>query len=296
MLRVIISSPGELQPVFDTVLEKATRICGASFGVLQLCEGDAFRTVAMHNAPPAFIQRKRHDPMVRNLPRNDPLEQARTTLRVVEVVDCQEDEAFRDGTPGGAFARLTGAGGMLTVPMLKDNRVSGIIAIYRLKVRPFTDKQIALVENFATQAVMAIESARLLNELRQRTDDLSESLQQQTATSEVLGVISSSPGELGPVYRSLLENAVQSARRNSLRCISATARPFAWPRSTPPQLAGLGSIDNSLILFSRGRRDEFHREKCNHYKGILASSVPKLSQLRPVIVRRSTLFRARLGA
>src|SRR6516165_11834808 len=184
VLRVISSSPGELQPVFDTVLEKATRICGASFGVLQLGEGDAFRTVAMHNAPPAFIQRKRHDPMVRNLPRNDPLEQARTTLRVVEVADCQEDEAFRDGTPGGAFARLTGARSMLTVPMLKDNGLTGIVAIYRLEVRPFTERQSKLVQNFAAQAVIAIENTRLLNELR-------ESLQQQTATSEVLQVISS---------------------------------------------------------------------------------------------------------
>src|SRR6516165_2862363 len=209
VLRVISSSPGELQPVFDTVLEKATRICGASFGVLQLCEGDAFRTVAMHNAPPAFIQRKRHDPMVRNLPRNDPLEQARTTLRVVEVADCQEDEAFRDGTPGGAFARLTGARSMLTVPMLKDNGVSGIIAIYRLEVRPFTAKQIESVTTFAAQVVIAIENTRLLNELRQRTDDLSESLQQQTATADVLKVISSSPGALEPVFEAMLANATR---------------------------------------------------------------------------------------
>ena len=207
VLQTISSSPGELQPVFDAMLEKATRICGANFGVLHLCDNDAFRTVAIHNAPPGYLEHKRRDPMVRNIPQDDPLQRVSDKLGVIQVADAREETAYRDGTPGGTFARLTGVRSMLMVPMLKDNNLVGVIAIYRQEVRSFSDKQIELVQNFANQAVIAIENTRLLNELR-------ELLQQQTATADVLRVISISPGELEPVFQAMLENAVRICDAN----------------------------------------------------------------------------------
>src|SRR5262249_48154880 len=159
----------------------------------------------------------------------------------------------------GAPARLGGARSLIAVPMLKDDDLVGAIVIYRQEVRPFTDKQIELLTNFAAQAVIAIENTRLPNELRQRTDDLSEALEQQTATSEVLGVISSSPGELEPVFQTMLENAKRLCEakfgdlylrdRDGFRMVATHNSPPAYaaarrrePLVRPPPDAPLGLV------------------------------------------------------
>ncbi len=208
VLRIISSSPGDLQPVFEAILSNATRLCGANFGTLYLCDGDAFRAAAFHNAPAAFIEARKNK-LLRPGP-DTTLGDAARTKRVAQVLDSMNREPYRQRDPFVvAGAELGGYRTIVSVPMLKEDALLGVISIYRQEVRAFTDKEIALVLNFADQAVIAIENTRLLKELRQRTGDLTEALEQQTATSEVLRVISSSPGELAAVFQAMLDNAVR---------------------------------------------------------------------------------------
>ena len=207
VLRVISSSPGDLDPVFAAMLENAVRICDASFGSMQLREGDGFRRVALHNAPPEFLEFHKNAPVI-SVSNAKLLDEVLTKKQVVHVADLRLED------PDTPLTKYAGARSLVVVPLLKEGEFMGAFGIYRQEVRPFTDKQIELVQNFAAQAVIAIENTRLLNELRQRTDDLTELLEQQTATSEVLQVISSSPGETERVFETMLAEAIRICAAN----------------------------------------------------------------------------------
>jgi len=252
VLQVISSSPGDLQPVFASMLENAVRICDAKFGNIYGWDGTVLRFLAAHNTPPALAAARKNMPMT--VEHNGLIGPMVATKSVTQVVDAAADPGYTERRDPAAITavELGGVRTCIAVPMLKENELIGSFSLYRQEVRPFTEKQIALVTSFASQAVIAIENARLLTELR-------ESLAQQTATADVLSVISSSPGELEPVFETMLQNAVRICgadfgnlwlrEGDSFRIGATHGAPDAWAeflRSEPtfnadPRL-GLGQI------------------------------------------------------
>jgi GAF domain-containing protein len=190
VLKVISSSPGELDPVFQAMLANAVRICEANFGMLFRFEDSAWRAAAMLGVPPAFAEFWQRGPQRPG--RLTALGRNVETKQTVHIVDVRTDPAYLEGEPVFVAAvKLGGFRTILNVPMLKDNELIGVFAIYRQEVRAFTDKQIELVKNFAAQAVIAIENARLLNELRVRTNELAQSVGELQALGEVSQAVNS---------------------------------------------------------------------------------------------------------
>jgi hypothetical protein len=202
VLQVINSSPGDLAPVFDAMLDRATSLCEAAFGVLWIIDGKRIRAVATHNVPSSY--RDFLDREAASSP--GPSSGVAQTIRAKSPLlfaDAAAGDAYQSGDPFAVAAvELGGVRTLLNAPLVKDDAVLGILAVYRKEVRPFSEKQIALLQNFAAQAVIAMENARLITETR-------EALEQQTATAEVLQVINSSPGDLAPVFDAMLHRAMR---------------------------------------------------------------------------------------
>jgi two-component system, NtrC family, sensor kinase len=200
VLAVVNRSSGDPQPVFEAILEKATHLCAAAFGILWLCDGERFRAVALRGAPERYaeIARVPHQPRP-----NNPLARMLRGERLMVSLDVAAEEPYRAGDPNRrALVDIGGARSVVQVALVKDDALLGSLTVYRQEVRPFSDKQIALLQSFAAQAVIAMENARLITETRQALD-------QQTATAQILQVINSSPGDLAPVFEAMLDNAKQ---------------------------------------------------------------------------------------
>ncbi len=248
VLQVISNFPGDLQPVFAAMLEYAVRICDATFGSIYRWDGEALHLLATHNTPPAFTEVIRRSPFRPSS--QSPPGRMIAEKTVVQVADVKAEPAHIRDPLAVAAVTLGGVRTNLSVPLLHKGEMIGAFFLSRQEVRPFTDKQIDLVKNFAAQAVIAIENARLLNELRQRTDDLTqrtadltEALEQQTATSDVLQVISNSPGDLQPVFAALLENAVRI-------CDAKFGNIYRWDGDTLHLIA----THNTPPAFAEARR------------------------------------------
>ena len=262
VLQIISSSPGDLAPVFDKMLENATRVCGAEFGSMVLVEGDSLRQAALYNAP-AALAAARTNKVFRPHP-HAPMATAIRTKQAVQVADVRTTAAYLERIPYAIeLAELGGARTVVVVPMLREDEVIGAITIFRQEVRLFDDKQIELLSNFAKQAVIAIENARLLRELRKRTADLSESLQQQTATADVLKIISRSSVDLETVLDTLVETVARLCRADQATMfrrqddkyhlvaahgLSAEARAFML---THPVTADHGTLSGRVTLERR---------------------------------------------
>ena len=246
VLRAISRSPGDLTPIFETLLANATRICEANFGILYRFDGDVFRAEAVMGAGPEYVNHLRHEP-----PRPDPknaLGRLLQTKLPVHVCDVWAEPAYAERELArGSTIEIAGARTLLAVPMLKEEDLIGSIAIYREEVRPFTDKQIELLSSLASQAVIAIENVRLLTELRTRTDELARSVEELRALGEVSEAVNSTL-DLEMVLATIVAKAVElSDTEAGTIYVFDDARQEFQPRATH-------GMDEAIVAAIRERR------------------------------------------
>ena len=263
VLQVINSSPGDLTPVFEAMLEKATQVCDAAFGIMNTHDGARFLTAAVHRFPPALAE-----VFWKDTPQPGPHSSLTLMVQGEDVIRV-DDLATGPGTSDPrrrALIELGGARSYVSVALRKDGKLLGTIAAYRQEVRPFSEKQVALLQNFAAQAVIAMENARLITETR-------EALEQQTATAEVLQVINSSPGDLAPVFEAMLERAMRlcgaafgelqiyeggALKAVALRGVPAAHAEFRARHRSPPNRGTMSRriVDGANVLHILDLKDE----------------------------------------
>ena len=231
VLRIISSSPGNLDTVLETILANATRLCEANFGVLLLHESAQFRVAAAHNPPPAFAELRRRQPEIRS---SGVLARFAVTKQLLHIADCTEDPSYKRGDGDFvAFVDLCGVRTLLGAPLLKKGELIGMIGLYRQEVRRFTDQQVELVRNFAAQAVIAIENTRLMNELRKSPFRSKRPRRKFSRSSAVLRAT------LQPVFEAMLEKAVRicDAKFGNIYRWDGDALHLVATRNTPPAFA-----------------------------------------------------------
>jgi two-component system NtrC family sensor kinase len=250
VLQVISSSAGDLKPVFEAMLGKAMHLCEAQCGFIYQLEMGAMRAMAEIGVPPAFAEYRRNH--LHTGGAGTPADVMRVTRKPAHVHDARDSEPYRQGNPNAvAGVDLGGARTVLFVPMIKDDDLVGVINLYRMEVKPFSDAQIALLESFASQAVIAIENARLFNETK-------EALERQTATADILKVIASSPSDVQPVFEAIASSANRLLGGHStavLRVIEGMTHLAAFTPVNPAADAALKSTFpiqvNAMPFFGR---------------------------------------------